>query len=46
MPDATINGQRTKPLPARTQAAIKRGVPERKAVATTTKPVSSVKVGA
>jgi hypothetical protein len=45
MPDATINGQRTKPLPAATQAQMKRGVPARQAIATTTNPKSSVKVG-
>lgn len=44
MPDATIDGQKTKPLPARTQAAMKRGMPQRKALATTTNPVSSVRV--
>jgi hypothetical protein len=43
--NAKINGQTTKPLPARTQAAIKRGMPQRKAIATTTSPKSSVKVG-
>lgn len=46
MPDSVINGQKTKPLPAATKAAINRGVPERKAVAMTTKPRSQVKVGA
>lgn len=45
MPDATIAGKRTKPIPADTRAAIKRGVPERKAVSMTTKPKSMVKVG-
>lgn len=42
---STINGKETKPLPARTQAAMNRGIPQRQAVATTTKPVSTVKVG-
>lgn len=41
----TINGKETKPLPSRTQAAIAKGVPQRKAVAMTTKPRSTVKVG-
>lgn len=41
----TINGKETKPLPARAQAAIKKGMPQRKAVATTTAPRSTVKVG-
>lgn len=41
----TINGQTTKPLPARTQAAMKSGMSQRKAVSTTTKPRSTVKVG-
>lgn len=44
MPDATIDGQRTKPLPARTQDAMKRGLSQRKAVNTTTSPRSTVKV--
>lgn len=34
-----------KPLPARTQAAMRQGIPQRKALATTTSPVSTVKVG-
>jgi len=33
-----------KPLPARTRAAMEKGMPQRKAVATTTKPVSMVRV--
>lgn len=45
MPDATINGQKTKPLPASTRAAMRDGQGQRKAVSTTTKPVSQVKVG-
>jgi hypothetical protein len=44
MPDAIINGQRTRPLPAGTQAQMKRGIPPRQAIATTTKPRSQVKV--
>lgn len=40
-----INGKETKPLPARTQAAMKKGMPQRKAIATTTSPRSTVKVG-
>ena len=34
-----------KPLPARTQAAMKRGERQRYALATTTRPVATVKVG-
>lgn len=41
----TINGKETKPLPARTQAVMSRGIPQRKAVSTTTSPRSTVKVG-
>jgi hypothetical protein len=33
-----IDGHRCKPLPARTQAAMNKGMPQRKAVATTTSP--------
>jgi hypothetical protein len=40
-----IGDHPNKPLPARTQAAVNRGVPLRKALATTTSPVSTVKVG-
>lgn len=45
MPDATINGQKTRPLPAETRAAMREGMNQRKAVSTTTKPASQVKVG-
>lgn len=44
MPDAKICGDKTKPLPARTQAAMRKGMPQRKAVATTTSPRSTVPV--
>lgn len=40
-----INGKPTKPMPSKTEAAIARGVPQRVAVATTTKPRSQVRVG-
>lgn len=45
MPDVTIDGKTTKPLPARTIAAVKQGMPLHKALSTTTSPRSSVKVG-
>jgi hypothetical protein len=45
MPDATIDGKATKPIPARTQAAIKQGMPLHKALSTTTSPRSTIKVG-
>jgi hypothetical protein len=45
MPDAKINGETTKPMPASIRNAMARGIPKTTAQAKGPKPVSTVRVG-